>query len=719
MRLAKAGLEPNLASGPDALLHELQVHQIELEMQNASLNRAQTLLAESYDRYVELYDFSPVAYLTLSPEGTISRINPTGAELLGQPCENLLKRRFKQFVLPEDHGRIDQLLTSVVQHGERQSLELELTRFDGSVFQAELVCRGMKQCGHLTVAHVAITDISARKQAEQQLRIAATAFESQEGMLVMNTRQVILRVNSAFTRITGYPAAEVIGGTLSLLDAGRHDEDFYSTIWELAARVGFWQGEVWGRRKSGEIFPQWLTISAVRSDEGTITHYVSTLTDHTLRKADEEKIKHLAFYDSLTQLPNRQLLLNRLHQALAASVRSGREGALLFIDLDNFKALNDSLGHGMGDLLLQQVAQRLNTCIREGDTVARLGGDEFVVMLEDLSPDRQEAADQIEAVGDKILATLNRTYDLGGHSYHNSPSIGATLFHDHKDNVTELLRSADLAMYHAKSAGRNTLRFFDPDMQAAVAARTCLEVELREALKKGQFALFYQAQLDSERRLIGAEALLRWEHPVRGLLSPAEFIAQAEDTGLILPIGLWVLDSVCRQLAAWSARAETAELSLSVNVSAREFRHPHFVHNVLSTLKRAGADPRKLCLEFSEGLLGRDLKDTVEKISALKSGGVRFSLDNFGCGYSSFACLEHLPLDQLKIGRPFVHNMLSDSADAAIVRTIIVLGRGLGLTVIADGVETEAQRDFLRNSGCDLYQGRFIGPPGPADALRI
>ena len=717
-RLAQTPRAPIEESNAEDLLHELQVHQIQLEMQNENLHRAQTLLADSHACYVELYDFSPVAYLTLTSEGMISQINPMGAELLGQPRERLLKRHLKYFFLPECHERIDQLVANAIAQDERQVAELALKRFDGMPLNAELICRRITSRHSPAVLHVAMTDIGARKQAELQLRIAATAFESQEGMLVMDSAQVILQVNGAFGQITGYTAEDAVGQKMSLLDSERHDARFYTAMWESVARFGSWQGEVWSRRKNGEIFPEWLTITAVRGDDGAISRYVATLTDNTLRKAEEDKIRHLAFYDSLTQLPNRQLLLNRLQQALAASIRSGREGALLFIDLDNFKVLNDTLGHSMGDLLLQQVAQRLNTCIREGDTVARLGGDEFVVMLEDLSANVQEAADQIEAVGEKILSTLNVNYDLDGHDYHSTPSIGATLFHEHKDSVTELLKSADLAMYHAKSAGRNVLRFFDPKMQAAVTARITLEAELREGLKNRRFVLYYQAQIDDAGRLVGAEALLRWQHPVRGLLTPVDFLSLAEDSGVIVPLGQWVFETVCRQLVDWAALSDMAHLSLSVNFSPREFRHPDFVNNVLLTLKRVGADPGRLYLEFSESLLGRDLEDIIAKMAALKSVGVRFALDNFGYGISSLSYLKSLPLDQLKIGQPFIRNVLVDPGDAAIVKSIVSLGESLGLDIVAEGLEEIAQQDFLERVGCRLYQGFLFGQPGPVEALR-
>ena len=719
---AQAARQPpatNVSKDAEKLLHELRVHQIQLEMQNESLLQAQTLLAESHERYVELYDFSPVGYLTLTAEGTISQINPAAADLLRRPREKLLKRPFRNFVLPESVERMNGLLTGALEYDESALTELMLKRADGSFFHAELVCRRKFPPHGPPVLHIAISDISDRKRAEQQMRIAATAFESQEGMFIMNADRVILRVNSAFSRITGYTSVAALGQEMNLLSSSCHDPDFYAGIWEAAARTGSWQGEIWSRRQDGEVFNGWLTLSAVCGEGESISHYVGTLTDNTLRKAEEERVKHLAFYDSLTQLPNRQLLLNRLQQALAASIRSGREGALLFIDLDNFKRLNDTLGHSMGDLLLQQVAQRLTTCIREGDTVARLGGDEFVVMLEDLSENLQEAAEQIEAVGEKVLLTLNRPYDLDGHEYHSTPSIGATLFHHHKDSVAELLKSADLAMYNAKAAGRNVLRFFDPEMQAVVTARIRLEADLREGLSKGQFILYYQPQVDDDEKLTGAEALLRWQHPVRGLLTPPEFLSLAEQTGLIVPLGCWVLETACRQLAAWSAHAETAHLSIAVNISPHEVRHPDFIRNVLSTLERTGANPQNLELELTESLLGRDLEDTAAKMAILKAAGVGFALDNFGHGSSSLSALKRLPLNQLKIGHPFVHNLLTEPNDAAMAKSIVALAQSLGLDVISEEVETVGQRDFLKSVGCQAYQGYFFGSPAPVEDLKI
>ncbi len=562
-------------------------------------------------------------------------------------------------------------------------------------------------------------DITERKLAEQRLRVAATAFESQEGMTITDAAKVILRVNRAFTKITGYSAEEIVGKTPSLLSSGRHDAAFYAAMWESIARTGSWQGEIWNRRKNGEVYPEWLSISAVLDEHGQVTNYVAAFSDITSRKAAAEEINNLAFYDLLTQLPNRRLLLDRLKQALASSTRNDRHGALLFIDLDNFKTLNDTLGHDIGDQLLQQVARRLATCVREGDTVARLGGDEFVVMLEDLGRNAQEAAAQTEIVGEKMLATLSQAYQLGSAEHRSTASIGATLFMDHQGTIDDLLKRADLAMYQAKAAGRNTLRFFDPEMQAVVTTRAALEADLREAVVTGQFLIHYQAQVVGEGRLTGAEALLRWQHPERGLMPPAEFIALAEETGLILPLGQWVLETACAQLATWAGRPGMAHLTVAVNVSARQFRHRDFVEEVLAVLGRTGANPQRLKLELTESLLVDDVEDVIAKMTALKARGVGFALDDFGTGYSSLSYLKRLPLDQLKIDQSFVRDILTDPNDAAIAKMVVVLAESLGLVVIAEGVEIDAQRDFLARHGCHAYQGYLFSRPLPLEEFEV
>ncbi|AXS80246.1 bifunctional diguanylate cyclase/phosphodiesterase [Dechloromonas sp. HYN0024] len=440
--------------------------------------------------------------------------------------------------------------------------------------------------------------------------------------------------------------------------------------------------------------------------------------DISERKQAEAKINELAFFDQLTGLPNRTLLLDRLKQIMTASSRSGNHGALLLIDLDKFKTLNDTLGHDMGNLLLQQVASRLTDCVRAGDTVARLGGDEFVVMLTNLSGNATDAASQTEVVGEKILTTLRQTYQLRSIPYHSTPSIGVSLFSGEEMAIDDLMKQADLAMYKSKEAGRNALRFFDLDMERVVIKRAALEHDLHEAIEKKQFLLHYQAQL-AGGRLTGAEALVRWQHPQRGMVSPAEFIQLAEETGLILPLGHWVLETACTQLAIWADRPEMTHLTVAVNVSAQQFHQSDFVDQVLEVLRKTGANPQRLKLELTESLLVANVNEIIEKMFALKSKGVCFSLDDFGTGYSSLSYLKRLPLDQLKIDQSFVRDVLIDPNDAAIARTVIALAQNLGLGVIAEGVETEAQRDFLASAGCHAYQGYFFSRPLPPDGFEI
>ncbi|WP_370450446.1 putative bifunctional diguanylate cyclase/phosphodiesterase [Acidovorax sp. 106] len=477
-----------------------------------------------------------------------------------------------------------------------------------------------------------------------------------------------------------------------------------------------WQCEYRVNTPEGDV--RWHMTSAVphKEPDGTVLSHGFTM-DITDRKRAEQEIERLAFYDALTGLPNRRLLLDRLQRSIAAGQRTKAQGALLFIDLDNFKDLNDTLGHDMGDQLLSQVAARLVGSVREADTVARFGGDEFVVMLENLSADLHEAASQAEIVADKLLASLNEPFALDGGQHYSTPSIGITLYGEQRLSVDELLKRADLAMYQAKAAGRNTQRFFDPDMQAAVNARSNLEADLRQGLARGELMVHYQPVVDQDGKLVGAEALARWRHPQRGMISPADFIPLAEQTGLILPLGQTVLHTACSQLAAWAQNPATAHLTLSVNVSARQFRQAGFVAQVLGTLKDCQADPSRLKLELTESLLLGDIEDTIERMEQLKKEGVGFALDDFGTGYSSLSYLKRLPLDQVKIDQSFVRDVLSDPNDAAIVRTILALAKSLDLEVVAEGVETAGQLGFLRLHGCEGFQGYLFGRPVPVEEM--
>lgn len=553
--------------------------------------------------------------------------------------------------------------------------------------------------------------------ANKELNIAATVFESQTGMMVTDAKNTILRVNAAFTTITGYTAEEVVGQIPSLLRSEPQDKAFYEEVWDCINTTGVWEGEVWNRRKSGDVYPEYQTITAVKDANGIVTNYVVVFTDISRNKAASDKIMNLAFYDPLTQLPNRLLLLDRLNHALASSARNSHRGALLVLDLDHFKTLNDTRGHDVGDLLLQEVSSRLTASVREDDTVARLGGDEFVVLLEHLSQQSVEAAAQSKRVAEKIIFELNQLYQLGTQTYHCTPSIGVTLFRGHEQLTEELFKQADIAMYQAKSAGRNTLIFFDPKMQEAITARADMQRELHDAIEHKQFQLHYQIQVSSNGHAFGAEVLIRWLHPERGIISPFDFIPMAEESGLILPIGKWVLDTACAQLKIWQQNPLAQDLILAVNVSAKQFNQKDFLQQVKTTLQRHEVNPARLKLELTESMLVDNINDIITKMYALSKLGIRFSLDDFGTGYSSLQYLKKLPLDQLKIDRSFVRDIVKDANDQAIVRTIITMAHSLEINVIAEGVETAEQRHFLLDNGCTHYQGYLFSKPVPIEEL--
>ena len=737
--LRHAGARCNLLGTPacpvDARLHELQANQERLEAQNAALLRAHAALEVSQDALRKseasahlILRAMPFAMLVMGRHGCITQANTLAEAMFGYPrggmdgltIEDLIPERFRaahrDYRGDSEHPARHRIMGMA--GGDYYGL-----RGDGGEFPVEIGLSPL-QLGDERLVVVSVNDITERKKAEEDLRITAIAFESQAGMIVTNADGVIVRVNQAFTRLTGYSADEAIGKTTTLLHSGRHDSGFYQLMWSTIKDKGFWQGEIWNRRRDGKIHAEWLTITAVAKPDGEISHYVGTYSDITQNSEAEAEIHRLAYYDPLTQLPNRRLLYDRLAQALASSSRNHHHGAVLFLDLDNFKTLNDTRGHAMGDQLLTEVACRLQITLREcdtvsrmNDTVSRLGGDEFVLLLEDLSECADEAAIQARQVGEKLRDALALPYDLANSEFHCTASFGVTLFHGHDDSIESLLKQADLALYQAKNAGRNTLRFFNPAMQAAMDERGALEADLRRALKRCQLYLHYQPQIDSKRRIIGAEALLRWEHPERGMISPDIFIPLAEETGLILSIGRWVMQTACAQIKAWSGNPATRDLRLAVNVSARQFRQPGFVADMKAMLDDYDIDPTRLKIELTESLVIDNVADSIIRMQALQAIGISFSMDDFGTGFSSLSYLKRLPLDQLKIDRSFVRDLAHDPNDAAIVQTIITMGRTLGLDVIAEGVENEAQLERLDQYGCIAYQGYLFSRPVPLQAF--
>lgn len=525
-----------------------------------------------------------------------------------------------------------------------------------------------------------------------------------------------VRVNQKYVDIMGYTPAEMLALDFQSIS---HADDLKVDLVNMehlkAGEIREFEMEKRLSRKDGRTIWVKLTVSPMWVPGARPDYHIAVIQDITEHKQAEEQVHQLAFYDPLTRLPNRRLFLDRLQQAQVHSTRHKTHCAILFIDLDNFKTLNDTRGHDIGDLLLIEIAKRLRDSVRSSDTVARLGGDEFVVIIEGLSEDAVQAAAQAKDISEKFLASITQPFKLQEFEYHGSSSIGVRLFHDGETRIDDLLKHADTAMYQAKTAGRNTLCFFDPSMQIALEIRTAMAAELRQAIARQQFRLHYQRQVNAEGAVVGAEVLLRWQHPERGMISPMVFIPIAEETGLIVPLGKWVLQMACAQLKQWEIDPDTRNFRLAVNISARQFRQLDFVDEVLEVLDKSGADPLKLKLELTESLVLQDIAHSIEKMEILCSAGIRFSLDDFGTGHSSLTYLKRLPLEQIKIDQSFVSDIATDPSDEVIVRTIIVMSNSLGMEVIAEGVETEDQRDFLARNGCYAYQGYLFGKPMPIE----
>ncbi|WP_431064076.1 sensor domain-containing protein [Methylotuvimicrobium sp.] len=558
-------------------------------------------------------------------------------------------------------------------------------------------------------------DVTEHKEAEEELQLAAITFESLQGIMITDPDATILRVNQAFTTVTGYPAEEVIGKNPNILHSDRHDQSFYEGLWRQLQIDGRFEGEIWDRRKDGSIFPIWQCITAVKNNRGETTHYVAVFTDLSEKKKFEEYISQLAFYDPLTDLPNRRLLLERIEQVLIQAKRKNTYAAILYMDLDRFKVLNDSMGHQTGDELLVQVAKRLKQSIRQEDTPTRLGGDEFVILVHTDTNRLDEATQKILNLAEKIMRKLNEPYLIKGNEHYFSSSMGVTLFSGQCQlAATHLLQQADTAMYRSKEKGRNTISFFDQSMQEAADKRLQIENALRMAIEQQQFTLYFQPQVDRTGRIISAEALIRWNHPNKGLIAPNEFIPIAEETGMIQQIGAWVIEAACRQIKQWQ-QAGRGYAYVSINVSSQQFRQKDFVTNVRRAIVQADIESSQLMIEITESVLMQDINDTIEKMQALMELGIAISIDDFGTGYSSLAYLTQFPLSQLKIDQRFVKNIDVDKNSAVIVETIIAMAGNLGLKVIAEGVETERQLMFLVDKGCVGFQGYFFGKPVPVD----
>ena len=563
---------------------------------------------------------------------------------------------------------------------------------------------------HAGFALSMLREFVAKDHAQNELRLAAAVFDhSLEGIFITDINGNILAANAAVTRITGFSQDELIGQNPRMLKSGQHGQDFYTALWSSVHQHGQWEGEIWNRRKNGEVFPEWLSISAIRNESKQIQNYVGIFIDISKQKEAESRLHYLAYHDKLTGLPNRDLFHDRLNKSIYRAKRNQVEIAVLFIDIDHFKYINDTFGHTKGDMLLQKVTNRLRASLRENDTLARMGGDEFTVIIEDFS-----SQDDVEITAKRILDNFNAPIFLDNQELYVSVSIGISFFPEDANSPGMLMKHADTAMYSAKNNGRKRLHFFRSTMENYSIQRIEMERQLRHALDNHEFRVFYQPQLDIvSSKVIGAEALIRWRHPERGLVPPAEFIPLAEDTGMILPIGEWVLKQAWNECQGWHRAGYP--LRIGVNLSAHQFNHTNLSELAELALRESGISPEYLELELTESLAMRQVDETLVVLKQLKSSGVKLSIDDFGTGYSSLSYLKQFPIDRLKIDKSFIHDIATDPNNAAIVVAIIAMAHCMGLAVIAEGVETEEQLRFLAMHGCNEVQGYLLSRPLPAD----
>jgi diguanylate cyclase (GGDEF)-like protein/PAS domain S-box-containing protein len=662
-----------------------------------------------------LIDSIPDLIFGFDEEGRFAFVHASDDTHLLRSPEELLGFHFREVLSEELARRFDRIRSEVENSGSNHQFDYQLV-VDGEAreFEARVsVLRGTEgqHNGFLAV----VRDVTESTLYETELQIASTAFETHLGLIITDNAGVILRANRAFTRITGYQEPEVVGNTPRLLQSGLHDAGFYNHLWSRIQEVGTWEGEIWNRRKNGEVFAEWMTITAVYNEAGAVQNYVGTFHDITRRKEAEREIHRLAFYDSLTGLANRALLEERIANVCAANDRQNTHAALLYMDIEQLRAVNDARGYETGDLVLKSLTDRLATLVRESDTLARIGGDEFALLLTGLNASREVAARAAETVANKIIEAFSRPVELENKTIQVEVSVGISLLDGRATQCGQQLQKAEQATQQAKerarSRGERRIAFFDAEIQQKVVQQVLLEAELRNALAGSELRVFFQPQVTNPDELSGYEVLLRWQHQEKGMVSPGVFIPIAENSRLILPIGLWVLEQACKRLAVWQSEPLRSGLSLAVNVSIVQFQSDDFVEQLASILEKTGAPSHLLKLEVTESLLMDDPERIAEMMNRLRSLGIRFALDDFGTGYSSMSYLNRLPLDQIKIDQSFIRDVATSAASAAIVDSTIGLAKGLGLEVIAEGVETEAQREWLVDHGCRHFQGYLFGRP--------
>lgn len=687
----------------------------EIRLSNELLQKTAAQLAIEKAQLRTIFDSSPDAMALKDNHGVYIDCNAVFLSMIGSSREQVIGSTDKEiFPDPKFVAGVRGRDQEVLQGGYSIRYETTVANSSGEVVELEVIktpfaVTDNEQAGILAVGR----DITERRRAERELRISAVAFESHDGMIITDRNAVIERVNGAYTRITGYSAMEAVGQTAGLVKSGLHEPGFYQEMWRQLEFCDYWTGEITDRHRSGSLFVARLSITAVRDEMGNVIHFVASLQDVTAEKQAREQADHLKLFDQLTDLPNRSLFEDRLAHALHNSEKQQELGAVIMLDLDFFQKINDALGHALGDQLLVETADRIRQVSQEADTLCRFSGDSFMLLLEYLGADPNAAASRALAISDKIRQAIAEPLSLNGLRMVCTASIGVTLFFCQRTSVETLLRQAEMAMYKSKKGGRNAITFFEESLQAETERRHWMENELRIAISNKQLELYYQVQVDTSERPIGAEALIRWIHPERGVIPPNEFIPLAEETGLILAIGSWVIETACNQLASWSLQDDLNSLRLAINVSTRQFNSDRFVEDIEDELKRTRIDTAKLKLEVTESLAIDDFDKSITKLQKLRDRGFRISIDDFGTGNSSLRYLTRLPITQLKIDKSFVDNLPSNRRDGMLAQTIIAMGRGLELEVIAEGVETAEQKTFLETHGCHAFQGYLFGKPLP------
>lgn len=682
-----------------------------LAQQNQALRETQQALQTTRDQFQHLYHYAPVGYLTTCANGEVLNANRTAADMLRTEAASLIGQSLDTLVHEADRGAFwachGQVLRERHARCELRLLPREGDAFHVSIESIRIDNQGERHC------RLAFSDISDRKQVEAQLRLSAQVIESTlEGVVITDDQTRIIAVNPSFVRTTGYSAEEAMGMTPKMLNSGHHDGDFYRRMWDSLQRTGHWQGEIWNRRKNGEIYPEWLNISAITDDQKRITNFVGVFSDISSQEEIRMKLHKLAYYDMLTDLPNRHLFTDRLEQALARAERNQTRVGLLFLDLDRFKLINDTLGHSIGDQLLKQAAKRLRDCVRGEDTVARMGGDEFTMILHNI----KDITDSTK-VASKILNALTDAFEIEGRQYYIGGSIGIAHYPDDGTDTETLLRNADGAMYQAKERGRNNFQVYHMDINRAVSERLELETALRRAIDNHEFRVVYQPQVDLRGgTVVGVEALVRWEHPSLGTVAPDRFIALAEETGLIVPLGYQVMETACREIVTLRDQVDTP-LHLAVNLSPHQFLQPGLMHRVDEILRQTQLPPDLFELEITESAAMPNVPYTLRTLRELRDMGVHISVDDFGTGFSSLGHLKRLPINKLKIDRSFVQDIPTNPDDMAIASAIILMAHSLNLKVVAEGVENHTQMRFFRDKNCDYLQGFFLGQPTPLDTL--